>query len=88
MNDTNGILNSLIILDVKNWNRWSKQMKSLFGFHETLEVITNGIPELAENATDAQRVANKEAKKKDCKVAYFIESAIDSANFDKISHVE
>ncbi|XP_050914627.1 uncharacterized protein LOC127129501 [Lathyrus oleraceus] len=67
MNDTNNISNSLPILDVKNWIRWRKQMQSLFGFHEILEVVTNGIPELTENAIDAQRVANNEAKKKHCK---------------------
>lgn len=63
-------------------------MKFLFGFHEILEVITNGVLKLVENATDVQRVANKKAKKKDCKVAYCIQSVVDSVNFDKISHVE
>lgn len=51
-------------------------------------MVTNGVPELGENAIDAQRAANKEANKKDCKVAYCIQSVVDSANFDKISHVE
>lgn len=65
MNGNNGILNSLPTLDVKNWIQWRKQMQSLFDFYEILEVATNGIPELAENAINAQRVTNKEAKKKD-----------------------
>lgn len=52
MNGTNGIPNSLSILDGKNWIRWRKHMQSLFSFHETLEVVTNGIPELAGNATN------------------------------------
>lgn len=63
-------------------------MKSLFDFHETLEMVTNGILEIAENATDAQKVSNNEAKKKDYKVTYCIQSAVDSENFDKISHAE
>ncbi|XP_058782486.1 uncharacterized protein LOC131656930 [Vicia villosa] len=42
-------------------------MKSLFGFHETLEVIENNISELAHDATDVQETAHKEVKKKDCK---------------------
>ena len=46
------------------------QMKFLSDFHETLEVVTNGVPELAENVIDAQRVTSKEAKKKNCKVAH------------------
>ena len=47
-------------------------MQYMFGFHETLEVVTNGVPELTENTIVAQRVPNKEAKKKNCKVAYCI----------------
>lgn len=63
-------------------------MQFLFGFHETLEVVTNGVLELAKNAIDAHKVTSKESKKKDCKVAYCIQSAINSANFDQISHAE
>ena len=63
-------------------------MQSLFLFHETLEVVTNGAPELVENATDAQRVAKKGAQKKDYKVTFYIQSAVDAANFDRISHAE
>lgn len=63
-------------------------MQSLSDFYETQEMVTNGIPELVENATDARRVTHKEAKKKDCKAAYCIQSALDSTNFDKISHAE
>lgn len=51
-------------------------------------MVTNGVLEFVENAIDAQRVAHKEAKKKDCRSAYFIQSAVDSANFNKISHAE
>ena len=63
-------------------------MQSLFGFHETLEVVTNGVPALGEDATDAQRTAHKHAKKKDCKAAFYIQSAVDAANFDRIAHAE
>lgn len=42
-------------------------------------MVTNGDPELAENATDAHRITNKEAKNKDYKVAYYIQSAVDLA---------
>ena len=63
-------------------------MQSLFGFHETLEVVTNGVPALAANASDAQKTEHNEAKKKDCKAAYCIQTAVDAANFDRISHAE
>ena len=88
MNGTNDIPIFLPIHDGKNWNRRSNQMKSLFGFHETLEVVTNRVHELVKNIIDAQGFTNKEAKNKECKVAYCIQSTVDSANFDKISHTE
>jgi len=53
MKGGNGIPNSLPILDAENWERCHKQMKSLFGLQDTLEVVTNGIAELAENAIEA-----------------------------------
>lgn len=46
------------------------------------------VTKIDENEIDAQRVANKEAKKKNCKVAYFIQSAVDLENFNKIFHAE
>ena len=46
-------------------------MQLLFG-HETLEVVTNEVHVLAANATDAQRVSHKDAKKKDCKALFCI----------------
>ncbi|KAI5404848.1 hypothetical protein KIW84_051858 [Lathyrus oleraceus] len=52
-------------------------------FLKILEVVTNGILKLGENATYAQRVPNKLAKKKYCKAAYYIQLVVDSANFDK-----
>ena len=63
-------------------------MQSLFGFHETLEVVTDGVPALAANATDEQKKAHNKVKKKDCKAAYCIQTAVNAVNFDKISHVE
>lgn len=63
-------------------------MQSLFDFYQTQEVVIDGVPELAENATDAQGVTHMEAKKKECKAAYCIQSEVDSANFDKISYAE
>lgn len=82
MNGSNGILNSLLILDDKNWIRRRKQMSSLFGFYETLEVVIGGVPELAHNVNDTQRIIHKDAKKKDCKVALCIQSTVDAENFD------
>ena len=88
MKGGNGIPNSLPILDAENWERCHKQMKSLFGLQYTLEVVTNGIAELAENAIEAQRVLHRDLKKKDSKASFCIQSAVDHANFDIIAHVE
>ena len=63
-------------------------MQSLFDFHEILEGVTNGVPGLGENAIDAQKVTDKEAKEKDHNTTYCIQSTVDSANFNKISHVK
>ena len=55
-------------------------MQSRFAVHETLEVVTNDVHGLAKNAIDTQRVYNKEAKKKDCKTVFYIQSAVDTMN--------
>ena len=88
MTSDKGILNSFPILDGKNWIRWKKQMQSLFGFHETLKVVTGGVPALVADATEAQKKAHNEVKKKDCKDAYCIHTTVNTANFDGISHAE
>ncbi|MCI43258.1 hypothetical protein A2U01_0064495 [Trifolium medium] len=33
----------LPLLDAKNWDRWSKQMKVIFGFQEVQEVVETAI---------------------------------------------
>ncbi|XP_045791392.1 uncharacterized protein LOC123886097 [Trifolium pratense] len=83
-----GLPNNLPILDGKNWERWHKQMKFLFGFQDTLEVVTTWVPALPANANAEARNNHKDMKKKDCKAMYAIQAAVDTANFDKISHAE
>ena len=69
---------NLTVLDGKNWDRWSAMMKSLFGAQDVLEIVQNGYEDLAANATDAQRTAFKEVKKKDCKALFYIQQYVDS----------
>ena len=83
-----GILSSLPMLDGKNWMRWKKQMQSMFGFHETLEVVTDDVPALTANVTDEQKKTHNKVNNKDCKVASCIQTAVDAANFDMISPAE
>lgn len=63
-------------------------MKSLFSFQETLEVITNGVPQLAHNANDTQRINQKDVKKKYYKTPFCFQSTMDVVNFNRISNVE
>lgn len=88
MNGINGLSNSLPNLDGKNWIYWHKQMQTLFGFYETLEMFTNGVLDLPLNAIEAQRKTHNDSKKKDCKDAFCIQFAVDSVSFNRISHVE
>jgi len=47
-------------------------MRSLFGAQDVLELVENGYEDLAANATEVQRAAFREQKKKDCKALFYI----------------
>jgi len=47
------------------------------------EVITNGVQEIGDNTTDAERTTNR-GQNKDCKATFMIYQSIDEVNFDKI----
>lgn len=51
-------------------------------------MVTNGVHTVSEDATDAQRTAHKDVKKKDCKAAFYIQLEVDAANFDRIAHAK
>ena len=75
---------NLPILDSKNYDKWAKQMKVLFGYQDVLEVIKDGVTSLVEGATDAQKATFKEEKKKDYKALFLIHSCVDGDNFEKV----
>ncbi|XP_068490488.1 uncharacterized protein [Phaseolus vulgaris] len=50
----------------------SLQMRVLFDYHELWDVVESGVSALAANATEAQRVAHRDQKKKDNKALYLI----------------
>jgi len=62
-------------------------MKSLFGAQDVLELVENGNEDVAANATDVQRAALKEQKKKDCKALFYIQQNVDSNHFENISKI-
>ncbi|GAU43236.1 hypothetical protein TSUD_241260 [Trifolium subterraneum] len=86
-NLTNSFGGKLPILDnSNNWDRWSKQMKVIFGFQEVQEVIEAGITPIAANATEAEQTAHRALKKKDFKAMFFIHQCVDLVNFQKIEN--
>ncbi|XP_019455129.1 PREDICTED: uncharacterized protein LOC109356255 [Lupinus angustifolius] len=80
MANSNGFAMNLPILDGKNYEHWSIQMKAIFGFQECLDVVKGGMPTADENS-----VEYREANKRDCKAIFLIHQCVDRANFEKIS---
>jgi len=87
MANNGGFGTNILVLDGKNWERWSAMMKSLFGAQDVLELVENGYKDVAANATDVQRAAFKGQKKKDCKALFYIQQNVDSNHFENISKI-
>ncbi|XP_019457537.1 PREDICTED: uncharacterized protein LOC109357938 [Lupinus angustifolius] len=85
MTTSNGFAMNLPVLDGKNYDHWSIQMKAIFGFQECREVVLEGVQQLGEDPTEAQKLEFREAIKKDCKAIFLIHQCVDHSNFDKIS---
>jgi len=85
MNGSSSFNTHLRILEARNWERWSAVMKNLFGAQDLLEIVQNGVGDLATNAAEVQRNAHKDLKKKDCKALFLIQQSLDEANFERIS---
>ncbi|XP_019430552.1 PREDICTED: uncharacterized protein LOC109337919 [Lupinus angustifolius] len=85
MTTSNGFAMNLPVLDGKNYDHWSIQMKANFGFQECHKVVLEGVQKLGENPTEAQKLEFREAVKKDCKAIFLIHQCVDHSNFDKIS---
>jgi len=54
-----------------------KQMKAIFWFQEVFEVVNNVVESLPTNPTEVQRIAHREAEKKDCKAIFYIHQSMD-----------
>jgi len=72
----NNIPAHLPVFEGKNYNRWIVKMKVIFRFQDVLEVVNDGIPALAANATDVQQTANRDAKKKDGKTMFLMHHSV------------
>jgi hypothetical protein len=60
-------------------------MKSLFGAQDVSDLVQNEYEDLGANPTEAQRLAFKGAKKKDCKTLFYIQQNVDTQHFEKIA---
>lgn len=60
----------------------------MLSYQETLEVVSNGVQKLSENATEAHKNVHKEEKKRDYMVIYYIPTTLDAINFDNTSQNE
>ncbi|WJX21400.1 hypothetical protein P8452_10842 [Trifolium repens] len=88
MNGNGGMSTKLPVFDGKNWNRWMKQMLVLFGAQDVLELVIEGyVPVAADatDATDAQKLAQKDTKKKDQRAPFYIHQCVDENVFEKIA---
>ncbi|KAK2401579.1 hypothetical protein QL285_051162 [Trifolium repens] len=88
MNENSGMSTKLPVFDGKNWNRWMKQMIVLFGAQDVLELVTEGYVPVAADATDAQKLAQKDTKKKDQRALFYIHQCVDENVFEKIADSE
>ncbi|XP_058759895.1 uncharacterized protein LOC131633199 [Vicia villosa] len=88
MSTNDRILTNLLIPDSKNYDKWSKQMKVLFGYQEVLDIVNNGVTPLGDEPTAAHQATFKEEKKKDYKALFLIHSCVHGDNFEKVSDCE
>jgi len=59
-------------------------MRVLFDYHELWDFVESGVSALVVNATEAQRVAHRDQKKKDNKVLYLIHQGMNDETFEQI----
>jgi hypothetical protein len=78
----------LPLIEGKNYDQWIVKMKVIFMYQHMLEVVNDGVPVLARNATDMQHAANKDAKKKDGKTMFLMHQFVSNEIFQKIMHYE
>ena len=79
---------TLPILNSKNYDNWCKQMKVVFCYQDLWNLVTEGVSSIRANATDEEKTAHKELKKKDFKALFIIHQCVDADNFEKVGDCE
>ncbi|XP_019423063.1 PREDICTED: uncharacterized protein LOC109332535 [Lupinus angustifolius] len=82
---SNNFITNLSILDGKNWNRWSVQIKAIMGFHEIEEIVAYRYAGIDAESTEAEKLVHKENMKKDCKAICLLHQCVDETHFKKIA---
>ena len=63
-------------------------MKVIFRFQDVVEIVNDGVIELGANATDEQKAAYKDQRKKEGKTLFLIHQCVDLNVFEKIFEEE
>ncbi|KAK2359907.1 hypothetical protein QL285_085235 [Trifolium repens] len=79
---------NLPILNSKNYDNWCKQMKVVFCYQDLWNLVTEGVSSIGANATEEEKTAHKELKKKDFKALFIIHQCVDADNFEKVGDCE
>jgi hypothetical protein len=79
---------NLPVFKGEHYDRWCAQMKVIFRFQDVLEIVNEGVSELATKENETQRTLHREQKKKDGKGLFIIHQCVDSNIFEKIIEEE
>ena len=79
---------NLLILKNNNYENWCKQIKVVSCYQDLWDLVKEDVAMFAEAATDQEKVAHKELKKKDYKALFIIHQCVDANNFEKVSDAE
>ena len=79
---------NLPVFKGENYQRWVAQMKVIFRFQDVVEILNDGISELEVDATEAQKAAHKDQRKKDGNARFLIYQCVDCDVFEKIIEEE
>ncbi|GAU30941.1 hypothetical protein TSUD_143890 [Trifolium subterraneum] len=75
-------------LPILNYDNWVKQMKVVFLYQDMWGIVTEGVPALGARASEENKEANKELKKRDYKALFIIHQCVDPDNFEKVGDCE
>nr|KYP35974.1 hypothetical protein KK1_042956 [Cajanus cajan] len=79
---------NLPILTTKNYDNWKIQIRVIMRYQGVWNFIEQSYEHVETSGTEAQKGANRENEKKDCKALFILHQSVDVANFERISKAE